>query len=224
MEFIVKNWKEKYEGVFNTFNGKLSLIVRSSEKDKTKFCDIPFDKDGLFMLKTLVDRIKKSPGEKTEMFAVKAWDMDQKKMLPVSTIGIEKKGDLTYHLCVDTKVGSDHRNFKMPFIFSQKYTFSGEETTDRLSSEMQLGNFKDFLLAVPGDQALGDRDKKTYFLTETLNNVATKVGAEIAKPKFAQGGGNFGGGGQSKFSRPAPTPAPAPSNDDMTPPDDDIPF
>lgn len=226
----IYNRKEKYEFNFNAFSGSFQIDIKSSEKDKTKYARIPLNHQAIFVFKMLIDRARKLPAEKSEVMFIQKYEFTKKEYDRNTLIEIEKKSDLTYEMIINTKINGENKTFKAPISFSNDFGFTSKESDAREKSEYGIAFLREFIEKVSMELSLGSRDKKTYFLTETINNIAGKVGAEIAKPKFSKGGGggNYGGSKPNyppKNNYQPPKSEPQDVDEGFSPPpDDDIPF
>lgn len=190
MDWNFQNRKDKYEISFTTFGGSFAIEVKSSEKDRTKYARIPIDQQGVFMLKTLVNNSKKLAPEKSEVMVLKTWNQDQKQFISNTVIEICKMNDLSYVFKISTKINNEDKSFKAPISISNKIEFTSREFGDRDRSELGLNYLYEKLNNLTIELELSTRDKKSFYLTETVNRMATKAGVEIAQPKFSKGGGN----------------------------------
>lgn len=225
-DLTYRNRKDKYEFNFNCFSGSFAVEIRSSEKDKTKYARIPLNDAAIFTFKTLIDRARKLPAEKSEVMYIQKYDFNRKEYDRNTLIEIEKASNLVYSIIINTKINGENKTFRAPISFSNDFGYTSKEMDEREKSEFGIAYLKDYMDKVYIELALGTRDKKSYYMSETINNVANKVGAEISKPKFSKGGS----GGGSKPNYPPKNNYQPPkeesfdSGDSFTPPDDDIPF
>lgn len=219
-DFSFTNWKDKYQIQFGTFNGNFRVTVLSMEKDKTKYVEVPLDYRGYSDLIKIVNRIEKDPADKSEMILVGDYDKDTKQYQYKTVIGFKKNSNMTYSVFVSASTGGENRTYQAGLFGNKKVQINSEVQDERESSANELDTFKRFLESqVPIDIAVGSRDLKQYYQQKTTENIAIKVGAEVSKPKYQQGGfGNKGGGGGGYKPNNSYTPPAA------APPSDGIPF
>lgn len=224
MDVSFNNYKEKYNVVFGVFNGGFKISIMSSEKDRTKYAEIPLNFNGLRSLVSIAKGIERDAPGKTQSVMIGTYNKEARGFDYTTIIGFKKNDNLMYSFFVDIKVGGANKLFQVPLMSDRKFLVNSEVYDEKESSAQAIKNLIVYLdqYAIV-DMAVGERDKEAYFTKTTMGNIATKVGAEIAKPKFRQGG-NFGGGGGGGYKAPNSNPpqqnfnnnsAPAPSDDEI---------
>lgn len=204
-DYLITNWKAKYSiGPF-TFNDKWGFVIKNTEGDRSKHKEISMDKMGYSLFKEMVLDIMKRPPESKRIMTIRVQDRETKSWSVDSLIGLEKNSEGIYSIFVDTKINGEMRQYVATITAGQKYGMTTGDASDKEKSDMAMSAFREYIMGIPTELLLGERDKKMYFLTKTNENIAGKVGAEVAKPKaFGGGGGNksYGGGGGS-YKKPA---------------------
>jgi len=191
------NWKEKYNIILSPFNDRFGIKVKSSE-DNRAIKETFLDGQGLYMFKTLVQKLEKMAPESKQCMIIREKDRATNEQKVIAMFGFEKAADGTYFIFVDAAVNGENRTFKAPILFHMKYSYSNSQSPEKDRADLGIGYLREWLKGADRELALGARDKTNYFTKTTLENVANKVGADIAAPKKFDKGGNRGGGSFQK--------------------------
>jgi len=222
MKLEFKNSKEKYKIVFDVFNGATKITVVTAGKDQTKLTDIKLKDELVYLIEDMTrSLIKAEPGRHRSLH-IPTYDPETNGSVCNTIITVKKSEEMVYHFTIENRVAGEMRKYTAPMLLSYGIKFE-DNISDRESSEKALGYFLSRINnSFQIQQAVTAGGGDLFHQKNTLNNIATKVGAEVSKPKAFGGGGNWkqGGGGNS-YQRPAPKPE-EPSAAPIS--DDDIPF